>query len=131
MAVVPVLLFLGIAGGLCTMLPTELAPAEDPGVVDGQVTAPEGTGFDRMKIYMEKIETDLQPLRDKGILQVLNMRAPAGFGASDDFNGGNLIAFLRPWEDRTSEESRVGNECVSTCRCRWQPSHSNKKNNDY
>src|SRR3546814_19395550 len=111
MAVVPVLLFLGIAGGLCTMLPTELAPAEDPGVVDGQVTAPEGTGFDRMKIYMEKIETDLQPLRDKGILQVLNMRAPAGFGASDDFNGGNIIAFLRPWEDqigRASCRERVG-----------------------
>src|SRR3546814_3966278 len=29
MAVVPVLLFLGIAGALFTMLPTELAPAED------------------------------------------------------------------------------------------------------
>src|SRR3546814_5290964 len=61
------------------------------------------------KIYMEKIETDLQPLRDKGILQVLNMRAPAGFGASDDFN--------------RSEERRVGKECVSTCRSRWSPYH--------
>src|SRR3546814_19097448 len=51
--------------------------------------------------------TDLQPLRDKGILQVLNMRAPAGFGASDDFNGGNIIAFLRPWEDRTVTSAPV------------------------
>jgi len=65
------------------------------------VTAPEGTGFDRMKGYMRKIETDLQPLRDEGTLQVLNIRAPAGFSNSDDFNGGNIIAFLRPWEDRT------------------------------
>src|SRR3546814_16123581 len=26
-----------------------------------------------------------------------------------------------------SEERRVGNECVSTCRYRWSPYHSNKK----
>src|SRR3546814_9375256 len=26
-----------------------------------------------------------------------------------------------------SEERRVGNECVSTCRSRWSPSHSKKK----
>src|SRR3546814_18120593 len=25
-----------------------------------------------------------------------------------------------------SEESRVGNECVSTCRSRWSPDHSKK-----
>src|SRR3546814_13705934 len=27
-----------------------------------------------------------------------------------------------------SEERRVGEECVSTCRSRWSPSHSQKKN---
>src|SRR3546814_9099223 len=27
---------------------------------------------------------------------------------------------------RRSEERRVGKECVSTCRSRWSPSHSNK-----
>src|SRR3546814_11491589 len=26
-----------------------------------------------------------------------------------------------------SEERRVGNECVSTCRSRWSPSHEKKK----
>src|SRR3546814_20189947 len=26
-----------------------------------------------------------------------------------------------------SEERRVGKECVSTCRSRWSPEHSNKK----
>src|SRR3546814_13752120 len=30
-------------------------------------------------------------------------------------------------EDR-SEERRVGKECVSTCRSRWSPYHSKKKN---
>src|SRR3546814_20079408 len=28
-----------------------------------------------------------------------------------------------------SEERRVGKECVSTCRSRWSPYHSNKKKN--
>src|SRR3546814_5294937 len=28
--------------------------------------------------------------------------------------------------DRSSEERRVGNECVSTCRSRWSPYHYNK-----
>src|SRR3546814_18019303 len=27
-----------------------------------------------------------------------------------------------------SEERRVGKECVSTCRSRWSPNHSKKKN---
>src|SRR3546814_17030059 len=30
-----------------------------------------------------------------------------------------------------SEERRVGKECVSTCRFRWSPVHSNNKNKIY
>src|SRR3546814_18189856 len=30
--------------------------------------------------------------------------------------------------NRRSEARRVGKECVSTCRSRWSPYHSNKKN---
>src|SRR3546814_16214490 len=30
-----------------------------------------------------------------------------------------------------SEERRVGNECVSTCRSRWSPYHEKKKNIAY
>src|SRR3546814_13665909 len=35
---------------------------------------------------------------------------------------------LGPGNDRRSEERRVGKECVSTCRSRWSPYHSKKKN---
>src|SRR3546814_11336803 len=31
-------------------------------------------------------------------------------------------AQIQPWKSR-SEERRVGNECVSTCRSRWSPYH--------
>ncbi len=102
-----VLAFLGVAGGLFMLIPSELAPAEDTGVVDSQISAAEGTGYDRMLEYMKKIESDLKPLRDQGILQNLVVRTPGGFGTSDDFNSGNVIAFLRPWEDRTTTTAEV------------------------
>ncbi|MBB3981779.1 multidrug efflux pump [Sphingobium fontiphilum] len=105
--IIGVLVFLGAAGGLFMVIPNELAPAEDTGVVDGQVSAPEGAGYDKMMAYMAKIESDLRPLRDNGTLQNLVVRTPAGFGASDDFNSGNIIAFLRPWEDRTITTAEV------------------------
>src|SRR3546814_12578186 len=44
-----------------------------------------------------------------------------------------FIVFARYWEARDvvyvprSEERRVGNECVSTCRSRWSPYHLKKK----
>src|SRR3546814_17378230 len=38
----------------------------------------------------------------------------------------HLFAHLR---GRRSEKRRVGKECVSTCRSRWSPYHSKKKNN--
>ena len=100
-------LFLALAGGMFTLLPNELAPAEDTGVVDSQISAPEGTGYDRMLAYMRKIEAALAPLREDGTLQNLVVRTPAGFGTSDDFNSGNVIAFLRPWEDRTITTAEV------------------------
>ncbi len=110
MPLVVVMLFLAAAGGLFTLLPNELAPAEDTGVVDSQLSAAEGTGFDKMMGYMRKVEDDLAHLRKDGTLQNLVVRAPAGFGASDDFNSGNVIAFLRPWEDRTITTAQVAAE---------------------
>src|SRR3546814_13675142 len=36
-------------------------------------------------------------------------------------------AFLQLLEHGRSEERRVGKECVSPCRSRWSPYHSNKQ----
>ena len=99
--------FLALAGFFFTRLPSELAPAEDTGVVEAQLSAPEGTGYDRMLQYMKKLEGDLGFLRTDGTLQNLVVRTPSGFGTTDDFNGGNVIAFLRPWEERSIKTSEV------------------------
>lgn len=106
-ALIALAVFLGAAGAVFMTLPNELAPAEDTGVADGQITAPEGTGFDRMQAYMRGLEDDLAPLLKDGQLKVLITRTPGGFGSSDDFNSGNIIAFLRPWEERTVTTAEV------------------------
>src|SRR3546814_11901190 len=45
---------------------------------------------------------------------------PTGAKAGGNYLSGQLIARER------SEERRVGKECVSTCRTRWSPYHTNK-----
>jgi multidrug efflux pump len=102
-----VALFLVASAGLFMLLPSELAPSEDTGVAQGNITAAEGTGFDRMTAYMAQIEKELQPLRKDGTLQNLIIRVPANYGAVDDFNSGAITAYLRPWEDRTITTDEV------------------------
>src|SRR3546814_1620495 len=70
---------------------------------------------------------------DAGLQRQAQVRAPADAGvlalrvlAHDD--PVDLAAELRPQRSRhagqeRSEERRVGNECVSTCRSRWSPDH--------
>src|SRR3546814_8402251 len=41
-----------------------------------------------------------------------------------------LLSPIAADRDASSEERRVGKECVSTCRLRWSPNHSKKKNTD-
>ncbi|CAN5187662.1 efflux RND transporter permease subunit [soil metagenome] len=98
---VVVLLFLAVGGGLFATLSNELAPAEDTGVVETNITAAEGTGFDKMVGYMDTLEKQLLPMRAEGTVATILVRVPGGFGTSDDFNSGTANIFLRPWEERT------------------------------
>jgi multidrug efflux pump len=93
-------LFLAGAAGLFLTLRSELVPAEDAGILNATVSAPEGTGFAEMSRYMAGIEARLMPMLNGGAVRSVISRVPAGFGPSDDYNGGTVILFLRPWEDR-------------------------------
>src|SRR3546814_20845391 len=44
-----------------------------------------------------------------------------------DMNSQEAIEFLLSQMRGRSEERRVGNACVSTCRSRWSPCHEKKK----
>src|SRR3546814_21176395 len=53
----------------------------------------------------------------------------AGFTAKvNDIDGSESLTKLTiTTTNERSEERRVGKECVSTCRSRWSPYHTNKK----
>jgi multidrug efflux pump len=105
-----VLLFLGVAVGGFLTLQSELAPAEDQGVAQVQVSAPEGTGFDQMDRYVTQTQEKLLPMLNEGTVRTVISRVPGGFGASDDYNSGMFIVFLKPWEEREKTTQQVAQE---------------------
>jgi multidrug efflux pump len=102
-------LFLLAAGLLFLLIPSELAPQEDTGIIQVQLTATEGTGFDQMVRYVGEVESSVLPLVGEGGVRRVIARVPGGFGATEDFNDGRLVVFLRPWEERTETTQDVIN----------------------
>ncbi|CAN5559311.1 efflux RND transporter permease subunit [soil metagenome] len=99
--------FLLVAGLAFTMIKSELVPAEDVGIVQVGVTAPEGTSFAQMDAYMVRTQGALLPLIKGGAVRSVVTRTPGGLSSSDDFNNGNFVVFLKPWEDRDKTTQQV------------------------
>ncbi|HEY5723779.1 MAG TPA: efflux RND transporter permease subunit [Allosphingosinicella sp.] len=100
-------LFLALSAGLFTTLKSELVPAEDVGILQATVTAPEGTGFEQMDRYMLDAQGQLLRLTKEGAVRAVIQRTPGGFGPSDDFNSGTFVLFLKPWEERDKTTQEV------------------------
>lgn len=105
-----VVLFLGVAVGGFLTLQSELVPAEDQGVAQVQLSAPEGTGFDQMDRYVTQTQEKLLPLLNEGAVRTVISRVPGGFGPSDDFNSGMFVVFLKPWEERGTTTQQVAQQ---------------------
>lgn len=88
---------------LFQQVPGEIAPSEDRGVFDINVSMAEGTGYDAAHAQMMAIEKDLLPLVEEGIARRVIIRVPGSFGQSSDFNGGRGIIVLAPWGTRPSQ----------------------------
>ncbi|HYD36551.1 MAG TPA: efflux RND transporter permease subunit, partial [Allosphingosinicella sp.] len=109
--VVAVLLFVAGAAALFSTLRSELVPGEDVGILSANVSAPEGTGFAEMDRYMLDVERRvMQLVGGDGAVRSVIVRTPGGFGASEDFNSGGVIIFLRPWEEREATTADVVGE---------------------
>src|SRR3546814_18973685 len=77
--------------------------------------------------------SDLRPHpRHRGLAQSRSA-APALRGARKPLDLRLFITTIRHQGATrvSSEERRVGKECVSTCRSRWSPYHKKKKNTDH
>jgi multidrug efflux pump len=106
-AMIGVVAFLAVSGFLFTTIQSELAPAEDVGILNANITAPEGTGYDAMDKYMLQASDPMLKLFEKGTVRSIIQRTPGGFSASDDFNNGTFVVFLKPWEERTESTEDV------------------------
>jgi multidrug efflux pump len=87
-------------------LQSELAPMEDKSAFRLQVSAPEGTSYDAMDKYMDKLTTFLiDSLKEKRY--ITSMTAP-GFSGSGSANSGFVrIALVDPGERKRSQQEIV------------------------
>ncbi len=93
---------LGGSGWLFAKLPSEFAPKEDRGSMFLIVNGPQGATYEFMKPYMDEVEHRLMPLVTAGEIKRLLIRAPRGFGRTEDFSGGMAIIVLEDWAERRS-----------------------------
>ncbi|KXF79907.1 multidrug efflux RND transporter permease subunit [Enterovibrio coralii] len=97
----PLVIIACIAGsyGLMKVLPAELVPQEDRGVLMAFVKGAEGTAYNRMVGNMEEVERRLLPLVDEGLLTSISLQAPAFGGMAGDQTG-FVIMQLEDWDNR-------------------------------
>lgn len=93
---------------LFTSISSELAPLEDRSRLNLSVTAPEGTSFDFMEKFMDRL---VQLVADsvqerEGIISVTS----PGFGASSSVNTGNVTLILSSRELRTLTQQQIADK---------------------
>jgi multidrug efflux pump len=99
-----------IAGFLFTRIESELVPAEDTGIVDVRLSAPEGTSFAQLDRGVGEVERALIPLVGKGGIRGLNARIPGGGFVTEDFNQANMAIFLNHWNERAISSQAVAQQ---------------------
>ncbi|MEO9258323.1 MAG: efflux RND transporter permease subunit, partial [Crocinitomicaceae bacterium] len=91
-------------------LQSELSPLEDKSRLSIMSTAPEGTSFEQMDAYQEK----LMELTDtmKEVQSLLSVTSP-GFGSSISINKGFLRITLVPPSERTKSQQEIANDLTA------------------
>lgn len=99
------LLFAGAAAFAYTLLPEQLTPNEDRGVIPISVSAPQGVDVDYLDAQMRQVEAIVAPLVESG--EVVNTFLIAGMF---DRNSGFIMLTLAPWEERQRSQQEIANE---------------------
>ncbi|MCW2404808.1 multidrug efflux pump [Sphingobium sp. B1D7B] len=108
--VASVLLIAGSAV-LFRSLDSELAPAEDTGVIQVRLNSPEGTGFAQADKYLHQAETLVLPMvAEDGPVRGMNARIGGFGGGTDDFNSSSLSVFMKHWDERKESSQSVAQE---------------------
>lgn len=98
LAVVITVVIVAVTWWLMSSIQQEYTPAEDQGAFYARVSAPEGTGIDRMIVSMDRLEEPLQAMRSEGQVQRVVSRVPS-FGSTSP-NSGMFMVSMMPWQER-------------------------------
>ncbi|WGY46315.1 vibriobactin export RND transporter permease subunit VexH [Vibrio sp. ABG19] len=86
--------------GLNQMVPAQLTPSEDRGVIFAFVRGADATSYNRMAANMDLVEERLMPMLGQGFLKSFSIQSPA-FGGNAGDQTGFVIMILEDWKERT------------------------------
>ncbi len=98
--------FAGVSWIAFGMVQNELTPREDRSSVMMRVTAPQGVSLEYTRDQLQRIEENLQPLRDSGEIQ--NIYSITGMNGSS--NTGFVVLTLAPWADRERTQNQIAQD---------------------
>lgn len=101
--IVVALIFSGLSWVAFGMIQNELTPREDRASVMMRVTAPQGVSLEYTRDQLQRIEENLQPLRDSG--EIRNIYSITGMNGSS--NTGFMVLTLAPWADRERTQNQI------------------------
>ena len=95
-----------VAALLLRVLPTELAPPEDRGMMFVSLSGPEGASLEYMDRHARMAEDIMMREVATGDVVRANMRVPGGFGGATEMNQARGFVALAPWgeRERTAEQ---------------------------
>ncbi|WLD95693.1 efflux RND transporter permease subunit [Agrobacterium leguminum] len=107
--IVVALIFSGLSWIAFGMIQNELTPREDRASIMMRVTAPQGVSLDYTRDQLQRIEENLQPLRDSG--EIRNIYSITGMNGSS--NTGFMVLTLAPWADRERTQNQIAADVTS------------------
>ena len=107
--IVVALIFSGLSWIAFGMIQNELTPREDRASVMMRVTAPQGVSLEYTRDQLQRIEENLQPLRDSG--EIRNVYSITGMNGSS--NTGFMVLTLAPWADRERTQNQIAADVTS------------------
>ncbi|MGG2476426.1 efflux RND transporter permease subunit, partial [Rhizobium sp. BR5] len=107
--IIVALVFSGLSWIAFGMIQNELTPREDRASIMMRVTAPQGVSLEYTRDQLQRIEENLQPLRDSG--EIRNIYSITGMNGSS--NTGFLVLTLAPWADRERTQNQIAADVTS------------------
>ncbi|AMD59623.1 efflux RND transporter permease subunit [Agrobacterium sp. CMT1] len=107
--IVVALIFSGLSWIAFGMIQSELTPREDRASIMMRVTAPQGVSLEYTRDQLQRIEENLQPLRDSG--EIRNIYSITGMNGSS--NTGFMVLTLAPWADRDRTQNQIAADVTS------------------